>query len=79
MAPLTCAEFVELVTAYLDGAMEAQRAAAFEEHLAVCLGCETYLDQMRVTIERLGEIPVETLSPQAQRTLLDAFRDFPHR
>ena len=30
---------------------------------------------MRETVSRLGEIPVETLSDEAQSTLLSAFRD----
>jgi anti-sigma factor RsiW len=77
MAGLTCNEFVELVTAYLDGALEPDASAEFEEHLAECPGCGTYLDQMKETVQRLGEIPVDTLTPEAQDTLLTAFRDFP--
>jgi hypothetical protein len=47
----------------------------FEEHLALCPGCETYLSQMKETASRLGEIPVESLSAETQATLLSAFRD----
>ena len=50
--------------------------ARFEEHLALCPGCETYLSQMQETASRLGEIPVESLSAETQATLLSAFRDF---
>ena len=77
MADLTCQELVELVTDYLDGALDEETADRFEQHLAVCPGCETYLDQMKETASLLGEIPVETLSEEAQTTLLDTFRDFP--
>jgi anti-sigma factor RsiW len=77
MADLTCQELVELVTDYLDGAMDDETADRFEQHLSVCPGCETYLDQMRETASILGEIPVETLSEEMQTTLLDTFRDFP--
>ena len=48
----------------------------FEEHLALCPGCDTYLSQMKETASRLGEIPVESLSEETQSTLLSAFRDF---
>lgn len=76
MADLTCQEFVELVTDYLEGALDEDTVRRFEEHMALCPGCETYLSQMKETASRLGEIPVESLSPETQATLLSAFRDF---
>ena len=78
MAELTCQDFVELVTEYLEGALDEDTVRRFEEHLALCPGCETYLSQMKETASRLGEIPVESLSPETQATLLAAFRDFRH-
>lgn len=78
MADLTCQELVELVTDYLEGALDEETRARFEQHLAVCPGCETYLAQMAETARRMGEVPVETLTDEMQSTLLAAFRDF-HR
>jgi anti-sigma factor RsiW len=75
MAELTCQDFVELVTEYLEGALDEDTVRRFEEHLALCPGCETYLSQMKETASRLGEIPVESLSAETQATLLSAFRD----
>jgi predicted anti-sigma-YlaC factor YlaD len=77
MAALTCQGVVELVTDYLEGALDAETADLFEEHVALCPGCSTYVDQMRETASVLGEIPVETVSEEARATLLDTFRDFP--
>ena len=77
MADLTCSELVELVTDYLEGALDEGTAERFERHVALCPGCETYLDQMKETASLLGEIPEETLSEEMQATLLDTFRDFP--
>jgi anti-sigma factor RsiW len=77
MADLSCQEIVELVTAYLDSDLDDDVARTFEDHLAVCPGCEMYVEQFRVTIARLGEVPLDTLSPDAQARLLDAFRDLP--
>ena len=76
MADLTCQDFVELVTDYLEGALDEDTVRRFEEHMDLCQGCETYLSQMKETASRLGEIPVESLSPETQATLLAAFRDF---
>ena len=76
MADLTCQDFVELVTDYLEGALDEDTVRRFEEHLALCPGCETYLSQMKETAARLGAIPAESLSAETQATLLAAFRDF---
>ncbi len=73
---MTCSEFVELVTAYLEGELDADTRARFVEHLALCEGCERYVDQFRTTIDRLGTLPEETLPEPARGALLDAFRDW---
>ncbi|MGH8823810.1 MAG: anti-sigma factor family protein [Jiangellaceae bacterium] len=54
MSALTCIEFVELVTAYLDDALDAVTARRFVEHVPTCDGCGRYLDQVRETIRLLG-------------------------
>lgn len=71
---MNCDEFVELVTAFLDGAMGPDAEAQFVEHLAVCDGCERYLEQFRQTIQLTGELPGDGLSPDARAELLSAFR-----
>jgi anti-sigma factor RsiW len=75
---MTCAEFVELVTSFLEGTLDADTEARFVEHLALCPGCDTYLQQFRRTIDTLGELPPESLSDQARDRLLAAFDDW-HR
>lgn len=77
MSGLSCAEFVELVTAYLEGALDRETEARFAEHAAECTGCERYLAQIRETIRLAGRITPETLSPRARDELLAAFRDWP--
>jgi anti-sigma factor RsiW len=74
---MTCAELVELVTAFLDGALDPETEQRFVEHLASCDGCATYVEQMRRTIAEVGEVPPESLSEETQDRLLDAFRTFP--
>jgi anti-sigma factor RsiW len=70
---LTCQEFVELVTAYLEETLSEEQRIAFEEHLALCPGCDTYLDQFRQTITLLGSLPEESLSAPGRQQLLDSF------
>ncbi len=71
---LTCQELVELVTDYLEGTLPAADRARFEQHLALCLNCPTYLAQMRQTIRALGMLPEESIAPEARQELLEAFR-----
>ena len=73
---LACQELVELVTAYLEGALPETEHARFEEHLAACGNCQLYLEQMRTTIELAGQLRVEDISPDAERELLEAFRSW---
>jgi hypothetical protein len=73
---MTCQEFVELVTDYLEETLDEDTQVRFEQHMALCHGCEVYVEQMRETSARLGAIPVDSLSPEAQSALLDAFRGF---
>jgi anti-sigma factor RsiW len=71
---LTCQELVELVTEYLEQTLPPAERARFEAHLAECRGCRTYVEQMRQTIQMLGTLPEESLTPDAQAVLLDTFR-----
>jgi anti-sigma factor RsiW len=73
---LSCQELVELVTDYLEDALPPAERARFEEHIGGCSGCATYVDQMRRTIATLGSLHEEDVSPEAERALLAAFRDW---
>lgn len=71
---LSCAELVEIVTDYLEDALDPPTRRRFEEHLAVCPGCEDYLDQIRATIAAAGRVTPEDLDPVPRDRLLAAFR-----
>ena len=73
--PLACQEFVELVTDYLEGALPRRERKRLEAHLRGCHGCTAYLEQMRVTVRSLGELPPEPTDPHTRETLLRAFRE----
>ena len=73
---LSCRELVELVSDYLEGALDASEQARFEEHLAICEGCRSYLEQMRTTIAVTGSVDDSALEPGALDRLLAAFRDW---
>jgi predicted anti-sigma-YlaC factor YlaD len=73
---MACRELVEAVTDYLEGALSNADRTRFEEHLDICRGCRTYLDQMRRTIELTGRLSPADLAiePSTRDRLLAAFR-----
>ncbi len=73
---LSCKEFVELVTGYLEGSLSPEEKQRFEDHLAGCDGCGTYLEQMRQTIRLAGSLTEEQVSDPAKEKLLRTFRDW---
>jgi predicted anti-sigma-YlaC factor YlaD len=74
-AELSCQEIVELVSDYLEGAMSRTDHTRFENHLAYCPGCATYVEQIRTTILVTGKVPAEeTLPPDLRAGLIAQFR-----
>jgi anti-sigma factor RsiW len=73
---VSCDELVELVTAYLEGALDAATERRMVAHLDECPGCERYLDQIRETIRALGRLPVTGLPDGTRERLLAAFRAY---
>jgi anti-sigma factor RsiW len=73
---LGCQQVVEIITDYLEDALDPRDCLEVEEHLALCPGCEAYLEQMRATVRALGHVPIDTLSEKAQADLMLAFRQF---
>jgi anti-sigma factor RsiW len=71
---LACREVVELVTDYLEGALDGRDRERFERHLGGCDGCAAYLEQMRVTLRVAGRIEPEAIDPVFRERLLQAFR-----
>jgi Putative zinc-finger len=53
---VTCQEFVELITDYVEGALAGPTLSQVEEHPVVCDWCVIYLEQMESTIASLGEL-----------------------
>jgi anti-sigma factor RsiW len=73
---LTCQELVELVTDYLEGTLTSRQSARFERHIAACPHCTAYLQQLRVTLEALGELHEDDVPAPVREDLLHAFRDW---
>jgi anti-sigma factor RsiW len=73
---LTCKELTELITDYLEQRLSETERARFEQHLAICQACVTYLDQMRFTVKSLGAKPRVEIPKAVESELLQAFRQW---
>jgi hypothetical protein len=72
-----CDLFVELVTDYLEGALTVEERRRLEEHLVVCGGCDSVLEQFRAVIRTTGmlrEDDVTSIAPQSREQLMAVFR-----
>lgn len=73
---MTCKELVELVTDYLEGVLPPAERTRFDQHLAACPFCTTYLAQMRQTVKTLGSLPEASIPPAALDALLGHFKNW---
>jgi predicted anti-sigma-YlaC factor YlaD len=73
---LTCQEVIELLSSYIEGGLTVDDRRRVDEHLALCDGCTTYLEQMRETIRLSGMVTEEQVPEDEKAALLAAFRDW---
>jgi len=71
---ITCRELVELVSDYLERALESGDAELFEQHLVYCEGCEHYVEEVRRTIALSGRLRDENVPAETVERLLTEFR-----
>jgi anti-sigma factor RsiW len=72
---VVCQQWVELVTDYLEGALPPRLHEAAERHLASCVHCTEYLEQMRRTIELAGHLREEDVPDDVVDALARAFAE----
>lgn len=73
---LSCREFVELASDYVERRLPLAERARFEMHLCYCAPCRVYLEQIRATIATAGRLTEDDLPAGSRETLLAAFRDW---
>ena len=79
MVRATCREVVELVTDYLDDALDPKARARLDAHLRDCDGCAAYLEQLRATIRVAGRLAPGAIPDATMSRLVAAFRSWPAR
>ncbi len=76
---VTCKEFTEAITDYLEGQLGLFRWVRFQMHLGICLNCRRFLKQMKQTIDTLGRLPAEPVPPHVREELMQRFRTWKTR
>jgi anti-sigma factor RsiW len=71
---LVCQEAIELITEYLEGTLSRRQRRRLESHLAACLDCSRYLEQIRVTVHLSGNIEPDDLPANAVDELTELYR-----
>ena len=71
---MRCIELVEVVTEWMEGALDDEDRVLLEAHLVICGSCAAYVAQLRVVPVLLRRQPPGGPSPAARAALLDALR-----
>ena len=72
--PLVCQRLVEMVTDYLEGALDPELRRRVEEHLAACDACAGYVAEVRAVLALTRDLPPEPVPPAMLESLTAAFR-----
>lgn len=71
---ITCAEFVRLVSDYMERVLTSAETSLVEEHINYCDGCGLYLDQMDETVHLARLLRTQEVTPEMREALLESFR-----
>jgi anti-sigma factor RsiW len=73
---ITCRAAVELMTDYLDGALDADDEARFEQHLHFCPPCAQLLEQLRATSDVVARLEPDEIEPETRDRLIEMYRAY---
>jgi predicted anti-sigma-YlaC factor YlaD len=71
---MRCVELVELVTDWMEDALDDVTLSRLEEHLVICPPCSRYVTQIGQSARLLRTLDTEAPPPEARRELLEMFR-----
>ena len=73
LSEITCQEIAQWASAYLDEHVADERKRHIALHLAICAGCETYMQQIATVRDVVGRLPKAVEQPAAFQRLRQAF------
>ena len=71
---MTCKEFVEIVTDYLEGSVSFADRVRVALHLGLCCGCRRYFGQMQHTVRILRQLPRRPAPLAVKAALVQRFQ-----
>jgi hypothetical protein len=71
---MTCKEFVDSTTEYLDGVLLPSRSHEFQAHMASCINCRTYFEQTQQLIRGVGLLRNHPTPRDVPQELQEALR-----
>jgi predicted anti-sigma-YlaC factor YlaD len=75
---ITCEEFAQRVTAYLEGTVPMGERLGLWLHKTMCPHCRRYFNQMKLVVDLMGEVPevdpAGCPDEAAKKDLLEKFR-----
>lgn len=70
---LACVDVVEVVTDWMEGALDDDLRTELEEHLVICADCAAFARQLRVTRRAVGRLGSGEVPAVLRNRLLEAF------
>jgi anti-sigma factor RsiW len=65
-ASLTCEQVTNLIRDYLNGELDPDITATFEEHLRRCTDCTAFLNTYQQTVQAVQSLSYEDIPPEMQ-------------
>jgi predicted anti-sigma-YlaC factor YlaD len=72
---MNCREAIDLVGNVLEGELESDLQAGFDQHIRACAPCRNYLEHLRLTREALRLLPPNRATSPNRRELIERFQD----
>jgi anti-sigma factor (TIGR02949 family) len=74
-----CRTTIDLLAAFVDGALSPEDEQALRDHFADCPRCVEFLESYRATSRIIGEATRVEVPPEIEARLLDFLATLPHR
>jgi hypothetical protein len=72
---LSCQQIVDLTSDFLEKRLRLRDRWGFLMHIAMCRGCRAYVDQLRLTLHSLRNLPRKAPSAAVHDSLVRSFRE----
>lgn len=76
MVEMHCDELVERVTDCLEEALDPGTLAKLIDHLQICNGCDSYFNEVLVTLKVISGLPAISVPSGVEANLLAAYNDW---